>query len=57
MTEGGDGSGRPDEESPVSVFTNSQVLDIRKRRFKGERKKTYTKIIPILLLVLLNVFG
>lgn len=43
MTEGGDGSGRPDEESPVSVFTNSQVLDIRKRRFKGERKKDVYK--------------
>lgn len=43
LTEGGDGSGRPNEENPVAVFTNNQVLDIRKRRFNGERKKDVYK--------------
>ena len=43
LTEGGDGSGLPNEQSPVSVFTNDQVLDIRKRRFNGERKKDVYK--------------
>lgn len=39
ITEGGDGSHRAAEENPKAVFTNEQVLDIRKRRFYGERKK------------------
>lgn len=26
------------EDAPIAVFTNEQVLDIRKRRFNGERK-------------------
>ena len=36
-TEGGDGFGYG-ENSIVSVFTNAEVLDIRKRRYNGERK-------------------
>lgn len=43
LTEGGDGSGQPNEKSPVAVFTNDQVLDIRRRRFEGERKKDVYK--------------
>lgn len=43
LTEGGDGSGRPNDENPVAIFTNEQVLDIRKRRFEGERKKDVYK--------------
>lgn len=39
LTEGGDGSGKLNDKSPVAVFTNEQVLDIRKRRFEGERKR------------------
>lgn len=39
----GDGSGKPNEESPNAVFSNAQVLDIRKRRYLGERKKDVYK--------------
>lgn len=39
LTEGGDGSGRSNEDNCRAVFTNAQVLDIRKRRYNGERKK------------------
>lgn len=39
LTEGGDGSNRSDDRNPRAVFTNDQVLDIRKRRFYGEAKK------------------
>lgn len=43
LTEGGDGSGRSDDTNPRAVFTNEQVLDIRKRRFNGEAKKDVYK--------------
>ena len=40
LTSGGkDGSALYGEQSPGAVFTNAEVLDIRKRRFFGERKK------------------
>lgn len=39
LTEGGDGSGRSNDKNCRSVFSNDQVLDIRRRRFNGERKK------------------
>lgn len=39
LTKGGDSSGLIGETNLKSVFTNEQVLDIRKRRFQGERKK------------------
>lgn len=43
LTDGGDGSGKCCEDSPVSTFTNEEVLDIRKRRYNGERKKDVYK--------------
>lgn len=43
ITEGGDGSGKANEASPVAVFTNEEVYDIRKRRYFGERKKDVYK--------------
>lgn len=43
LTEGGDGSNRSDDTNPRAVFTNEQVLDIRKRRFNGEAKKNVYK--------------
>ena len=36
-------SGHYGEKSSVAVFTNNQVLDIRKRRYFGERKKDVYK--------------
>lgn len=39
----GTGSGKPGEDSPVAVFTNQEVLDIRKRRYLGEAKKDVYK--------------
>lgn len=39
LTIGGDTAALNGEYSPVAVFTNDQVLDIRRRRFEGERKK------------------
>lgn len=39
LTPGGDNSEQHGELSALAVFTNEQVLDIRKRRFLGERKK------------------
>lgn len=38
LTTGGDTSLLNGEDSPVAIFSNAEVLDIRKRRFKGERK-------------------
>lgn len=43
LTDGGDGSGKSGEESGAATFTNAEVLDIRKRRFEGERKKDVYK--------------
>ena len=43
LTSGGDSSGLQGEKSPKAVFTDSQVLDIRKRRYNGERKKDVYK--------------
>lgn len=45
LTEGGDSSGLSGDASPRAVFTNEQVLDIRKRRFNGESKRVCIKII------------
>lgn len=39
LTPGGDNSEQYGELSAKAIFTNEQVLDIRKRRFLGERKK------------------
>lgn len=39
LTSGGDNSFLVGENSVSAVFTNEQVLDIRKRRFLGERKR------------------
>lgn len=39
LTSGGDGTGQFGENNPKAVFTNEEVLDIRKRRFLKERKK------------------
>ena len=39
LTEGGDASDLFGENNGKAIFTNEQVLDIRKRRFYGERKK------------------
>lgn len=38
LTTGGETFDLNGENSPVSTFTNKEVLDIRKRRFLGERK-------------------
>ena len=38
LTVGGDSSLLNGEDSPVATFSNNEVLDIRKRRFDGERK-------------------
>lgn len=38
LTEGGNNSTLSGEKSAGATFTNNQVLDIRKRRFYGERK-------------------
>lgn len=38
LTEGGDSSTLSGEKNIRATFTNDQVLDIRKRRFYGERK-------------------
>lgn len=43
LTPGGDGSGREGEDNTKAVLTNDAVLDIRKRRFLGERKKDVYK--------------
>lgn len=43
ITIGGDASEHVGELNPRAVFTNSQVLDIRKRRFSGERKRDVYK--------------
>ena len=43
LTEGGDGSGKANEDSPVATFTNEEVYNIRKRRYFGERKKDVYK--------------
>lgn len=43
LTAGGDGSGKANENSPMAVFTNEEVYDIRKRRYVGERKKDVYK--------------
>lgn len=43
LTEGGDGTGRSNDKNLQAVFTNAEVLDIRKRRFEGERKKDVYK--------------
>lgn len=39
LTQGGDASVFSGEKSPGAVFSNKEVLDIRKRRFFGQRKK------------------
>lgn len=39
LTPGGDSSAQFGENNPKAVFTNAEVLDIRKRRFLKERKK------------------
>ena len=39
LTEGGENATLVGEKSPGAVFSNEQVLDIRKRRFLGERKR------------------
>ena len=38
LTVGGDSFLLNGEDSPVATFSNNEVLDIRKRRFDGERK-------------------
>lgn len=43
LTIGGDTSQLFGEQNNAAVFTNAQVLDIRKRRFLGERKKDVYK--------------
>lgn len=43
LTPGGDTSNLGGEDNSASVFTNDQVLDIRRRRFEGERKKDVYK--------------
>lgn len=43
LNEGGSSFGLSNENNAVSVFSNSQVLDIRKRRYYGERKKDVYK--------------
>lgn len=43
LTPGGDTSCLSGEDNNTSVFTNAQVLDIRKRRYEGERKKDVYK--------------
>lgn len=39
LTPGGDATHQLGEDHHKAAFTNDEVLDIRKRRFKGERKK------------------
>lgn len=39
LTPGGDGCHQIGENNPKAVFSNKEVLDIRKRKFLGERKK------------------
>lgn len=43
LTEGGENSTLVGEKSAGAKFTNSQVLDIRKRRYLGERKRDVYK--------------
>lgn len=43
LTNGGDMAGKTGEQSPKSIFTDAQVLDIRKRRFLGEQRKNVYK--------------
>ena len=43
LTDGGDGTGHYGEKSPRAVFTNDEVLDIRKRRFNGEKRRDVYK--------------
>lgn len=43
LTEGGDNSTLSGEKSSGATFTNIEVLDIRKRRYFGERKKDVYK--------------
>ena len=43
LTPGGDASGQFGDKNAQAVFSNSQVLDIRKRRYNGERKKDVYK--------------
>lgn len=43
LTDGGDSSFQNGEKSPRAVFTNDQVLDIRKRRFNGELRRDVYK--------------
>ena len=57
LTIGGDNSLLTDENATNAVFTNLQVYDIRKRRFYGERKKMFIKIIKVIVLEHLKKFG
>lgn len=43
LTEGGDLSFQCGEKSPRAIFTDEQILDIRKRRFNGELRRDVYK--------------